>query len=64
MARKGKNKEILVETIKEDILNLKQFANDATMNYLHKVHLLEAELAVICNNYLEVKSNYQKVILL
>merc|ERR1719343_860541 len=64
MAGKAKNKDTFIKSIKECISNLKRFANDAPMNYLHKVHLLEAELAVMCNDHSEAKSNYEKAILL
>ena len=64
MAGKAKNKETFIKTIKEDILYLKRFVNDAPANYLHKVHFLEAELAVLCEDHSEAKSNYQKAILL
>jgi len=51
-----------IQHSKEIITRLKKMSVDAPMNYLNKVHLLEAELAVINNNTSNAVSCYQSAI--
>ena len=61
-ARNAKSKKNSIKTIEEDISRLKEFADDAPVNYAHKVYLLKAELAVVCDKHSEAKSYYHKAI--
>ena len=48
--QEGRGKEILIQHAKENMTKLRKFSADAPENYLNKAWLLEAELAVACNN--------------
>ena len=62
MSRDAQDKEKYEDMMKESILNLKRYAQNAPINYLNKCHLLEAELAVTCNKRPEAISHYEKAI--
>ena len=55
IARNIDNKEKYIKIVEENILKLKGYAENAPMNYLNKVCLLEAELAAIHRNESEAK---------
>jgi len=55
-------KEILIQRAKEIIARLRKMSEDAPENYLNKVHLLEAELAVVYDDENKVLSNFQSAI--
>jgi len=62
-ARSAMEKDEWIKDAKENIAKLRNMAKDSPANYLNKVHLLEAELAVVNRNTPEAVSHYQKAIL-
>lgn len=58
----GKEKETLSQHAKENIIKLRKMSEDAPENYLNKVCLLEAELAVVYEDKNKAISSFQRAI--
>ena len=58
----GEEKKTRIQHAKEIITRLKKMSEDAPENYANKVHLLEAELAVINNETSKAVSNFESAI--
>ena len=55
-------KEMIIHRAKENIIKLRKHSEYAPMNYLNNAHLLETELAVLCDNDSKAMSNFQSAI--
>ena len=63
-ARSIYEKEEFIKVIQDDIDILESYAEHAIENFMNKIFLLKAELAVICNEISKAESHYEKAIAL
>jgi len=60
--RSSTQAEKILEKVAINQENIKQWADDASMNYLHKYHLVQAEIARVSGQLLEAEEFYEQAI--
>jgi len=62
VVKKLEKKDEYIQIIAENIRKLGRYAENAPMNYLNKVYLLKAELAVVQNKEVDAETHYEMAV--